>query len=69
MEKVRAVIRYLRPCQRALQAIDANLEATQELQDRLAGLESTIVHYVERHGPDEDGVYRRRSEDPTGPPA
>ena len=67
MRAIRSAIQYLRPCQRALQAIDANLEATQELQGRLADLETTLIDYANRHQPDSDGVWRRRSEDPTGP--
>lgn len=67
MQALKRAIRYVRPCQRALEAIDANLEASQDLQARLNSLETTLIDYVERHGPDPDGQYRRRSEDPTWP--
>ena len=67
MGAVRKALRYVRPCQRALEAIDANLQASQELQERLDNLESTLVDYVDRHGPDPDGRYRRRADDTTRP--
>lgn len=57
---MRSVIRFLRPCQRSIDAIEANLEATRDIRDTLEKLDATVVRYHERHGPDAHGVYRRR---------
>lgn len=61
MRAIQRAIRFVRPCQRALDAIDANLAASQDLQERLASLEHTLIDYGVRHAPDEQGRYQRRA--------
>ena len=60
---IKTVLQFLRPCQRAMSAIEANIEITQQLQTDIQHMNDVLHRIAAKSKPDKDGCYHRRVTD------